>query len=985
MARPAKAASAPALRDTERSTERARARDRRAHAGERSRAVPGRVRERARRVHPRGPDDEGARVRRRCRPSARRLRLLTRREYRATVRDLFGDDAPAMACARATDCAFRDTCTAGTCQPTRVRRADVRLRPAGPHARERARRRRLQRLAADDRRRRPRAHLRQRDAAVDRHVRDRRGHRTSTSSSSIEQRVDRRPARAGDAPRWLRRPELDRRCSRARRRRRATTRSRASRRESPGRLSVRHRCATRRSSPPSHVDAYLAAAEKLADFAAADPIDSHACDWTGRTSCGRALVTELGRRMFRRPLDRDELDRYARSSPPAPTRTTASRPRSTRCSCRRTSSIAPSSASPPRRPLPAHRPTRSRPRSAYTFLGTTPTTRAARRRGRGELATRAGIETWARTLLADPRARDQVGELVAAVDRRAERARRRQAPRPVPRLRRRDARCARRPRRARSPRTSCSTARGTFDELMTADYTVARRDRREVLRRHRHRPRRVHRRQRAGLLGHASVLATTAHSDQTSPIRRGLLVRRNLLCQELPPPPPFAGGVPAVDPNATTRERFAMHTQQSACARAVISTSIDVGFGLERFDPVGRWRETENGQPIDASGDMNDVERLGTGTTRRSRRCPSSRARSPSSHAAQSCFVRQYLRFSRGVRETLAERCARLCASRQVRRGGRRHPRADGAERARPRLRGAPMIVAGDDSSSSAARPRRCRSPLLRLARARRARPRREAAHRLLLPRRRAGRVAERRAERCGTPSGGETSSRCRDLLAPLQPYRDRACSSAACRWDPPTAAAIRAARRSCSPRPTAATASRSISASRTTVGASDPFRSLYLGAHGEPEQRVGRQAHLVRRARLHDAARRRSGRRVRARVRRRAARPTGGGGGSADPRTARTRSACSTTRAATSTTLRAQARRHREARSSSSTSRRVREVEQRIKALGGGGGGGDVLVHAAVDRRDRPRCVDALRARAVPADPARADRSDGAGDGVRR
>ena len=43
---------------------------------------------------------------------------------------------------------------------------------------------------------------------------------------------------------------------------------------------------------------------------------------------------------------------------------------------------------------------------------------------------------------------------------------------------------------------------------------------------------------RAGVFGHASVLASTAHSDQTSPIRRGLWVRRNLLCQELPPPPP---------------------------------------------------------------------------------------------------------------------------------------------------------------------------------------------------------------------------------------------------------------------------------------------------------------------------------------------------------------------------------------------------------------------------------------------------------------
>src|SRR5258706_13408074 len=51
-------------------------------------------------------------------PLPRRLRLLTRREYRATVHDVFGDAAPAIACARATDCAYRDTCTASGCEAT---------------------------------------------------------------------------------------------------------------------------------------------------------------------------------------------------------------------------------------------------------------------------------------------------------------------------------------------------------------------------------------------------------------------------------------------------------------------------------------------------------------------------------------------------------------------------------------------------------------------------------------------------------------------------------------------------------------------------------------------------------------------------------------------------------------------------------------------------------------------------------------------------
>jgi hypothetical protein len=117
--------------------------------------------------------------------------------------------------------------------------------------------------------------------------------------------------------------------------------------------------------------------------------------------------------------------------------------------------------------------------------------------------------------------------------------------------------------------------------------------------------------------------------------------------------------VPAIDPDATTRERFAMHSSNPGCRNC--HQYIDsVGFGFEHFDPVGRWRETEHGKPIDAEGDMNDVERLGSDTGAPFHSIPELAQTLAKSEAAQSCFVRQYLRFSRGVRETLAERCARL-------------------------------------------------------------------------------------------------------------------------------------------------------------------------------------------------------------------------------------------------------------------------------------------------------------------------------------
>ena len=102
-----------------------------------------------------------------------------------------------------------------------------------------------------------------------------------------------------------------------------------------------------------------------------------------------------------------------------------------------------------------------------------------------------------------------------------------------------------------------------------------------------------------------------------------------------------------------------MHTSNPGCRNC--HQYIDsVGFGFEHFDPVGKWRDTDNGRPIDADGDMNDVERLGTDTGAPFESMPEIAQTIAKSHAAQSCFVRQYLRFSRGVRETLAERCARL-------------------------------------------------------------------------------------------------------------------------------------------------------------------------------------------------------------------------------------------------------------------------------------------------------------------------------------
>ena len=107
--------------------------------------------------------------------------------------------------------------------------------------------------------------------------------------------------------------------------------------------------------------------------------------------------------------------------------------------------------------------------------------------------------------------------------------------------------------------------------------------------------------QRAGLLTQPGLLALLAYPNQGSPIHRGIFVREKVLCQALAPPPDANLEPPDPDPDATTREQFAEHTANAACASC--HRLIDpIGFGFERYDGIGAYRETEAGRPVDASG-----------------------------------------------------------------------------------------------------------------------------------------------------------------------------------------------------------------------------------------------------------------------------------------------------------------------------------------------------------------------------------------------
>ena len=113
--------------------------------------------------------------------------------------------------------------------------------------------------------------------------------------------------------------------------------------------------------------------------------------------------------------------------------------------------------------------------------------------------------------------------------------------------------------------------------------------------------------QRAGVLTHVSLLSLHSHPGRSSPTLRGKFVREVILCQDVPPPP---GNIDfsmfASDENqkrSTARERLKAHVSSPACAGC--HTLMDpLGLPLETMDGIGIERTTENGQPIDPSGDV---------------------------------------------------------------------------------------------------------------------------------------------------------------------------------------------------------------------------------------------------------------------------------------------------------------------------------------------------------------------------------------------
>jgi hypothetical protein len=172
---------------------------------------------------------------------------------------------------------------------------------------------------------------------------------------------------------------------------------------------------------------------------------------------------------------------------------------------------------------------------------------------------------------------------------------------------------------------------------------------------------------RAGILSHATFLALTSKPAETSPTARGLFVREQFLCQNVPQPPPGVNtNLPPQNEEKpmTNRERLQMHLTNSSCATC--HNLIDpIGLGLEKYDGVGAWRKDLSMRiptfdrkkearvvsvPIDSRGWVAGIPNSEFETPRD---LGAALARTPQ---CQECLVKQYFRYAMGRRETAADR-----------------------------------------------------------------------------------------------------------------------------------------------------------------------------------------------------------------------------------------------------------------------------------------------------------------------------------------
>jgi hypothetical protein len=159
--------------------------------------------------------------------------------------------------------------------------------------------------------------------------------------------------------------------------------------------------------------------------------------------------------------------------------------------------------------------------------------------------------------------------------------------------------------------------------------------------------------QRAGVLTQASMLAAFARPDESSPVKRGKWVRVRILCQDLPDPPANVPQLPPPKAGVSTRERISQHVANPACS-GCHNLIDDLGFGLEQYDGIGRFRATDQGVPVDSSGEVTQTQDINEpyngGAELAGLLAGSAQVRD--------CAPTQWLRYAMGRREQDADVCS---------------------------------------------------------------------------------------------------------------------------------------------------------------------------------------------------------------------------------------------------------------------------------------------------------------------------------------
>jgi hypothetical protein len=349
------------------------------------------------------------------------------------------------------------------------------------------------------------------------------------------------------------------------------------------------------SVSPILAEAYSRAAERLAAnaFRRGDSRGLIPCKPASETdaACATEFVRTFGLRAFRRPLEPEELTRYVAIFKGGKTFLGGAQ-----------SVIETMLQSPSflfwleETPNPKWKPYARASRLAYFLWDSTPDNALLDSASRGELNTSDGIERVARRMLDDSKARDGVDEFVAEwlrFDRLLSASRDRRL---YPLFNRELV--ASMTEEARRFVGDLVWNDRSFMEAFTAPYSFINSDLAAVYKLPP--PARDFQRvefplesERAGLLGQALFLSLSSKPDDTAPTGRGLFVREQFLCQQVPPPPPGVDtNLPPVEESrpVTNRERMAMHASNQTCAGC--HNLIDpIGFGFEKFDAIGMRRE----------------------------------------------------------------------------------------------------------------------------------------------------------------------------------------------------------------------------------------------------------------------------------------------------------------------------------------------------------------------------------------------------------